>query len=285
MIPAFNARLDAGRMGLEMGLDRSGREDLTRVAGQRTGTGGDPASSVAGGRVASTVHGRSTQARTLRLAPACAYSTTTKPPWVRPTSGTGSRDTELPWENSASGSPWSRPLRDRAFAWMERTRARALRHRPVTPSDDRAQADDLAELRRVSAELRSAEGDAARDLRRHERDLQDSVRNRGRLARGEGSRASMTVNDLVKALGDRTLVEFASLDDRLWALTVRNGRFSIRRSWRRNQPFSASWRAFDSRCAVSPGDGGVRPPIWLGRCRLTSTRCSLASSMSDRDLW
>ncbi len=115
----------------------------------------------------------------------------------------------------------------RVFAWMERTRARALRHRPVTPSDDRAQAADLAELRRVSGELRSAEGDSAHDLSRQERALQESIRNRGRVARGEGSSTSTSLQDLAGRLGQRTLVEFASLDDRLWAVVVRNGRFSL----------------------------------------------------------
>ena len=226
MIPAFNARLTAGRMGLKLGLVDRACEDLERVSKHRTGPVEIRLQSWLATALFRLANGHSAGAdaaaragmRLLDDYQAALGATDIRTGVERHGAELGELGLRLALESKQPR---------RVFAWMERTRARALRHRPVTPSDDQAQAADLAALRRISVELRSAEGDMARELSRQERALQEAIRNRGRFARGEGSRSAATVPDLVTSLGNRTLVEFASLDDRLWAVTIRGGRFSM----------------------------------------------------------
>ena len=226
LIPAFNARLIAGRIGMDLGLVRQAIEDLERVTMQRIGPVEIRLQSWLATALVRLANGHSAGAdaaaragmRLLGDYQAALGATDIRTGVERHAAELGELGLRLALESKQPR---------RVFAWMERTRARALRHRAVTPSDDHAQAADLAELRRISVELRSAEGDIARQLSRQERALQESIRNRGRLARGEGSRSAATVPDLVTSLGNRTLVEFASLDDRLWAVTINGGRFSM----------------------------------------------------------
>ncbi|MEX2250845.1 MAG: CHAT domain-containing protein [Acidimicrobiia bacterium] len=226
VIPAFNARLTAGRIGLELGLVTEAIEDLARVAEQRTG----PvelrlqswlATALVRQATGNTAGADAAARAGMRLLD--EYQAALGATDIR--TGVERHGAELGELGLRLALNSSNPRR--VFAWMERSRARALRHRPVTPSDDRAQAADLAELRRVSMELRAAEGNEVRELGRQERALQESIRDRGRVARGGRSKSRAALPDIAKSLGKKTLVEFASLDDRLWAVTIRDGRFSV----------------------------------------------------------
>lgn len=118
----------------------------------------------------------------------------------------------------------------RVFSWMERTKARSLALRPVTPPDDDAQAADLAELRRVTERLRLVEGGEAAQLSREQRDLQESIRRRSRTTTGEET-ADVGIarpGAITEALGDRTLVEFSQFGDEIVSIVIKNRRFSLR---------------------------------------------------------
>ncbi|HLF59735.1 MAG TPA: CHAT domain-containing protein [Acidimicrobiia bacterium] len=226
VIPAFNARLTAGRIGLELGLVDEAIEDLQRVAEQRNGpvevrlqswlakalirlATGNPAGADAAARAGM---------RLLDDYQAALGATDIRTGVERHGAELGELGLRLALESAHPR---------RVLAWMERTRARALRHRPVTPSDHHAQAVDLAELRRISVEMRSADAGGARELSRQERALQESIRNRGRVTRAQSSGGENVFPEIASSLRNRTLIEFASLDDRLWSVTIKEGRFSL----------------------------------------------------------
>ncbi len=117
----------------------------------------------------------------------------------------------------------------RVYHWMERAHAPSLRFRPAV-SDDQGQMADLARLRKVTVDLRTTEGDEARKLARQMRDLQNSIRDKAREARGDHTGLDRVGEDeLADALDDRTLVEMASLDGEIWAVVVDRGSFRLRR--------------------------------------------------------
>jgi tetratricopeptide (TPR) repeat protein len=99
--------------------------------------------------------------------------------------------------------------------WIERFRAGTLRRRPVRPPSDARLAAELAELRRVTAEIAqsTADGDDSRTLRAEQLRLEEAVRHRSRHARG--SRAGVRefdVDELRAGIGDRALVEILRVD-------------------------------------------------------------------------
>ena len=116
-----------------------------------------------------------------------------------------------------------------AFQWMERTRARALRSRPVSPPADDELLTQLADLRQVTAKMRGASGEEALELRRWERTLQDSVQRRARMMPGRGRAADPgdIARKTTHGLEGRTLVEFGSVGERLWAVVVSDGEFDL----------------------------------------------------------
>ena len=117
----------------------------------------------------------------------------------------------------------------RVFAWMERTRSRALTHRPVAPPRDDEMSADLAALRHVSSELRIAEGDRAAALLKRQRRLQEAIRARARLATGEaGAATRVGPAHLSAELDGTTLIEFASVEGTLWAVSIANDRYRLR---------------------------------------------------------
>lgn len=117
----------------------------------------------------------------------------------------------------------------RVFAWMERIRSRALTHRPVAPPRDDEMSADLAALRQVSSELRTAEGNRAAALLKRQRRLQEAIRARARIATGEaGAATRVGPATLAAELGDAMLIEYASLEGTLWAVSVANGRYRVR---------------------------------------------------------
>lgn len=121
-----------------------------------------------------------------------------------------------------SGSP------RRLFRWMERTRARALRHPPVVPDDADPEQEVLSELRRVGAELRDPAKSDDSSLLRRKADLQEQLRRSSRVRRSNSRTDDrFTTDDLIDALGDSALVEFGSVDGRLLAVRARKGRFTM----------------------------------------------------------
>ncbi|MFD0633520.1 CHAT domain-containing protein [Catenulispora yoronensis] len=116
--------------------------------------------------------------------------------------------------------------------WAETWRAASLRRRPVRPPDDTQLAEDLAQLRRVVAELAEKENSTTRAASRAEVSrlnaerlrLEAAVRDRSRYARGAyAPEPPFSPAGLAEALGGRVLVEFVRLDDDLHAVTVRDG--------------------------------------------------------------
>lgn len=151
----------------------------------------------------------------------------------------------------ASGRP------RRVLRWMERTRARSLRFRPVVADDDAEIQGPLAELRRVEADLRSPENRNDRSLLRRRRRLQEQVRRMDRRRRATQMISEFDVPSLVEEVADRALLEIAVHDGRLVGVLVSRGRarllelgaydaarreiervrFGMRRSARLGRPF------------------------------------------------
>ncbi|NUR60954.1 MAG: CHAT domain-containing protein [Catenulispora sp.] len=117
--------------------------------------------------------------------------------------------------------------------WAEAQRATSLRRRPVRPPDDAQTGDDLAALRRISAQMVEAttreKGLSGRRAGRAKLNaerlrLEAAVRDRTRYARGEyAPDPPFSAAALVAALGERVLVEFVRVDDVLYAVTVAGG--------------------------------------------------------------
>src|SRR5450755_196980 len=94
--------------------------------------------------------------------------------------------------------------------WIERFRAGTLRRRPVRPPSDARLAGELADLRRVTAELAqtTADGADSRALRAEQLRLEEAVRHRSRHALGSRAPArKFALDDLRAAVGGRALVE------------------------------------------------------------------------------
>jgi tetratricopeptide (TPR) repeat protein len=116
--------------------------------------------------------------------------------------------------------------------WIERSRAGTLRRRPVRPPSDARLAGELADLRRVTAELAqtTADGADSRGLRAEQLRLEDAVRHRSRHARG--SRApgfGFDVDELRGAVGERALVEILRVDDAMLAVTFVDDKLRLHR--------------------------------------------------------
>lgn len=113
----------------------------------------------------------------------------------------------------------------RILEWMDRTRARALRHRPVMAEGYDDIRELLNNLRQVDAQLRSADrrGDVA--LLRKRRRLQERIAQADRFKRAAGSRGSgLATSALIEALGHRNLLELGVVDNRLIGVLVSEGR-------------------------------------------------------------
>ncbi len=129
----------------------------------------------------------------------------------------GTLGVQLAWESE-------RPRQ--ALRWMERTRAGALRFAPVTPPDDAELAVELGELREVERELRTTalSGDTG-DLEQHRQRLERSIRRRTRRLLGADTRgAQVDIATIVDVLGEKRLVEYDAVGDRLVAVSVHKGR-------------------------------------------------------------
>ncbi len=87
----------------------------------------------------------------------------------------------------------------------------------------------LSALRATTQELRaaSAAGRVADELRRDQIELESRIRDRSRRVGGVDSRACASVDEALAAVGDRSLLEYALIGDRVWAVTVSRGRAAL----------------------------------------------------------
>lgn len=145
----------------------------------------------------------------------------------------------------------------RVLRWMERTRARALRHRPVVSENDDAAQEALLQLRYVESELRQSANRDDVGPQRERRRLQEEVRAADRMRRATATSEGFDVPSLIQALEDRALYEIAVHEDHLIGVIAEGGRtrlvevgefagvlsevshlrFAMRRAARRGRPF------------------------------------------------
>ncbi len=117
------------------------------------------------------------------------------------------------------------------LTWAERWRAATLRLPPSTPHDDPDLVRELAQLRRVTAELAGDSLDAIRRARplQRQRALEDAIRRRTWRADPGASPvdAPGSVDEITAGLGPRALVELVEQDGRLLAVVVAGGRVRL----------------------------------------------------------
>ena len=112
----------------------------------------------------------------------------------------------------------------RVLDWMDRTRARALRHHPVTSRRMDEVQHLLSDLRQVEARLMSENRQDARLLRQRRR-LQERITRADRLKRSTSGEVSrVTTEELIDGLEGRVLLELGIVEDRLTGVLVRGGR-------------------------------------------------------------
>lgn len=115
----------------------------------------------------------------------------------------------------------------RIFRWMDRTRARALRHRPVLAEKDEEVREALGRLRQVEERLREPQSRNDPALGRERQRLQERVRAADRLKRAAPSRDNdFEIGALVEGLEDRSMLEVAIHDGRLLGVVAQGGRVS-----------------------------------------------------------
>ncbi|MGH2771432.1 MAG: CHAT domain-containing protein, partial [Actinomycetota bacterium] len=123
---------------------------------------------------------------------------------------------------------------ERVLKWMERWRAGTLLLRPARPPEDAVLAHELAELRRVGAELDTAvlAGRRPDALLRRQAALEGAIRRRSWQAPGSGAlteRPAVGAGSVAEALGERALVEIAEEQGALWAVALAGGKLRLRR--------------------------------------------------------
>jgi tetratricopeptide (TPR) repeat protein len=114
------------------------------------------------------------------------------------------------------------------LTWSERTRAQALRMRPVRPPADQEFRDTLGELRQLSAAVRDAELAGRREPRLRARctELERRLRERTWQVAGTGESAAVAApEEIVAELADAgcVLVSLLDRDGRLAGLVIRDG--------------------------------------------------------------
>ncbi len=97
------------------------------------------------------------------------------------------------------------------------------------PPEDELLADLLAELRRVTSELREVELDLGRRaaLDAEQLALERRIRNHVRRAPASGPLADLGLAECIARLGDRVLIEYANLDGTLLAVLVVDNRTTV----------------------------------------------------------
>jgi tetratricopeptide (TPR) repeat protein len=114
------------------------------------------------------------------------------------------------------------------LAWAERWRATALRVPAVRPPADTELSASLAALRRVTGEVQEARrsGEPPAGLVREQRRLENVVRACTLRTRGTtgGGHSTVSIRQLIQALGAVQLIEIVDIDGVLHVLTCRDGR-------------------------------------------------------------
>ncbi|HEY2949573.1 MAG TPA: CHAT domain-containing protein, partial [Micromonosporaceae bacterium] len=122
----------------------------------------------------------------------------------------------------------------RVFAWAEHGRASHLMLRPARPPDDPELAQWLAELRSTAAEIyrqRIAGRGVARLVQRQvalERTIRDYMRRQRHSSAVMPLAQPVRPADLAPALGETALVEYVALDEKLYAISIVDGRARLR---------------------------------------------------------
>jgi tetratricopeptide (TPR) repeat protein len=115
------------------------------------------------------------------------------------------------------------------LAHLEATRRTVSLLPAARPPDDEVLAELLTELRVVAAQQRAAieGGSPDGDLARRRRGLEERIRGHLRQAPAGPARQAVPLAESVRLLGERTLVEYANLDGRLYAVSVVDNRTSL----------------------------------------------------------
>jgi len=109
--------------------------------------------------------------------------------------------------------------------WLDRTRARALRFRPVNPVEDEEMRALIADMRRVGAELRKPANSRDLELVRRRRALEERIAAAQRTKRGTRNVVhDFAVASAIDELQDVVLFELGVNDNRLFAVRVENRR-------------------------------------------------------------
>lgn len=224
MGPALDSRLIAGRTALALGRREAARDQLAAVSKARTrGTAEQRSRGWLAEALLRLDDGRRGSAvRALRagLDVMDAHRASLGATELRAhVSGQAKEIAELGQRLAVeSGKPAT------VLEWTERFRAAALRLPPVRPPDDHEVAAELAELRKVHADLEEAgaEGRPTAALDRRQAALEESVRRRTRRSSSSaGDREPLVTPDRLRAqLQDQALVELADVDGVLHAVTV-----------------------------------------------------------------
>ena len=202
----------------------------------------------------------------------------------------------------------------RILRWLERTRARALRHRPVVPADDDVVREALGRLRQIEERTRRAGREGDDGLQRERRRLQETIRSADRLKRAEAdSGETFEVETLIDSLGDRELLEIGIHEGRLCGVRVKAGRvrklslgdaagvmrelsyvrFAMRRAARRGRPMASDALAELDRMLLAGAVGDtddlviVPPPALMAVpwTALPSLRGRVASIAPSAEMW
>jgi tetratricopeptide (TPR) repeat protein len=230
LVPAAEASMVAGRIALDLGMLDEAAEDFSTITRIAVGPIEVRLNGYLAEALLAKANGKSEDVESVARAGMAlleSYRATIGATDIR--SGIGRHSLELSDLGIDAAIESGNPRR--VFSWMERTRARALVHRPVKPTEDSDQQRDLIDLRTTSERLLVAEGREALNLSKTQRDLQDSIRRRSRKV-SAGGRPDVEValaGAIGELLGDRTLVEFGSHDGDAVAIQVKSGRFTLKR--------------------------------------------------------
>lgn len=147
------------------------------------------------------------------------------------------------------------------FGWMERPRARSLAVTSVTREATGITQSANVGLRLIEATLRTSPQDVA--LQRRRRLLQERIRDEERVISGSRYRSTLVARgELAEELDGRDLVEFAYLDDAVWAVHITGGRFYLHEVASKSQVESElSHLRFQLRRQATRGRGSAKESL------------------------
>jgi len=228
VVPALDARIQAGKLALGRGQRAQARRDLALAArARRSG----PADARTRAWLAEAMLRRADGER--RRAAAALRAGLRVAEEYRATLGA----TELRAHVSVHGGALARlglrmAVEDgnarAVLSWAERGRASALLLRPAHPPEDAVLARDLAELRATMLEIRQRRGSGlgTHTLVQRQVGLERAIRDHCRESPGVAKALPASprpVDQLAARLGEAALVEYVELDQQLHAVTVVRG--------------------------------------------------------------